>query len=136
MANEDVVARLTDINNRTGYIPRAEVEKLAKELHLPAAKVFGAATFYSMFSTRPRGVHVVRYCQDAPCHVAGGKAVLDAIRTTLGVEPGHTSPDGRWSFEMTSCIGVCGVGPVIMVDDDIYGNVTPERVGEILGDRK
>ncbi|MCL5951945.1 MAG: NAD(P)H-dependent oxidoreductase subunit E [Chloroflexi bacterium] len=132
MANKDLVARLTDINKRIGYIPRGEVEKLAKELCLPAAKVFGAATFYSLFSTRPRGAHVVRFCQDAPCHVAGGRAVLDAIRTTLGLEPGQTSPDGRWTFEMTSCIGVCGVGPVIMVDDDVFGNVNPERVREIL----
>ncbi len=128
----DIVARLTDINNRLGYIPRAEVETLAKELRLPPAKVFGAATFYSMFSTKPRGGHIVRFCEDAPCHVAGGRAVFDAIRTTLGLEPGQTSADGSWTLEMTSCIGICGVGPVMMVDDDVYGNVTPERVAEIL----
>jgi len=129
---EEIVARLTEINNRLGYIPRAEVEKLARELRLPPAKVFGAATFYSLFSTKPRGKHVVRFCQDAPCHIAGGRAVFDAIRTGLGLEPGQTSADGRWTFEMTSCIGVCGVGPVMMVDDDVYGNVTAERVVEIL----
>lgn len=100
---------------------------------MPTAKVFGAATFYSMFSTQPRGAHVVRFCEDAPCHVAGGRQVFDAIRTTLMLEPGQSSADGKWSFEMTSCIGVCGVGPVMMVDDDVYGNLTPERVVEILG---
>ncbi len=129
---DDIVARLNEINKRNGYIPRADVEKLAKELHLPPAKVFGAATFYSMFSNRPRGAHVVRFCEDAPCHVAGGRAVFDAIREKLKLEPGQTSADGKWSFELTSCIGVCGVGPVMMVDDDVYGNLTPERVGEIL----
>lgn len=129
---DDIVARLTDINNRIGYIPRTEIEKLAKELRMPAAKVFGAATFYSMFSTQPRGAHVVRFCEDAPCHVAGGRQVFDAIRTTLGLEPGQTSGDGKWTFEMTSCIGVCGVGPVMMVDDDVYGNLTPERVVQVL----
>ncbi len=128
----DIVARLTEINNRLGYIPRAEVEALAKELRLPPAKVFGAATFYSMFRTTPRGRHIVRFCEDAPCHVAGGRAVFDAIRATLGLEPGQTRPDGSWTFEMTSCIGTCGVGPVMMVDDDVYGNVTPERVGQVL----
>lgn len=132
----DVVERLAQVNNRLGYIPRAQVEELARELHLPPAKVFGAATFYSMFGTKPRGAHVVRFCEDAPCHVAGGRAVFDAIRTTLGIEPGQTSPDGRWTFEMTSCIGVCGVGPVMMVDDDVYGNLTAERVVEILGAKK
>jgi len=59
--------------------------------------------------------------------------VFDAIRTALGLEPGETSADGKWTFEMTSCIGVCGVGPVMMVDDDVYGNLTAERVAEILG---
>jgi NADH:ubiquinone oxidoreductase subunit E len=128
----DVVAKLTEINNRIGYIPRTEVERLAQELRLPPAKVFGVATFYSMLSTRPHGTHVVRFCQDAPCHVAGGRAVFEAIRTALGLEPGQTSADGQWTFETTSCIGVCGVGPVMMVDGDVYGNLTPERVKEIL----
>ena len=130
--NDDVVARLTEINKRLGYIPRAEVEKLARELRLPAAKIFGAATFYSLFSVAPRGKHVVRFCEDAPCHVAGGRAVYDVIRAALQLEPGQTSPDGKWTFEVTSCLGICGVAPVLMVDDDVYGNVTPERVAEIL----
>ena len=130
--NDDIVARLTEINKRLGYIPRVEVEKLAREMHLPPAKVFGAATFYSLFSVTPRGKHVVRFCEDAPCHVAGGRAVYDAIRAALRLEPGQTSADGKWTFEMTSCLGVCGVGPVMMVDDDVYGNVTAERVVEIL----
>ncbi|MCI0477888.1 MAG: NAD(P)H-dependent oxidoreductase subunit E, partial [Anaerolineales bacterium] len=130
--NDDIVARLAEINKRLGYIPRAEVEKLAREMRLPAAKVFGAATFYSLFSVTPRGKHVVRFCEDAPCHVAGGRAVYDAIRAALQLEPGQTSADGKWTFEMTSCLGVCGVAPVLMVDDDVYGNVTPERVAEIL----
>ena len=129
---DDIVARLTDINDQFGYISRKEIENLAKELRMPAARVFGAATFYSMFSPQPRGAHIVRFCEDAPCHVAGGRAVFDAIRTTLRLEPGQSTADGKWSFEMTSCIGVCGVGPVMMVNDDIYGNLTPERVAEIL----
>lgn len=131
--SDDIVARLTEINKRLGYIPRAEVEKLAREMCLPPAKVFGAATFYSLFSVKPRGKHVVRFCEDAPCHVAGGRAVYDAIRRALGLEPGQTSADGKWTFELTSCLGVCGVGPVLMVDDDVYGNVTVERVAQILG---
>ena len=130
--SDDIVARLTDINKRLGYIPRTEIERLAREMLLPPAKVFGAATFYSLFSTKPRGKHVVRFCEDAPCHIAGGRAVLDAIRATLQLEPGQTSADGKWTFEMTSCLGVCGVGPVLMVDEEVYGNVTAERVAEIL----
>ncbi len=129
---DDIVAQLTEINKRLGYIPRAQVEQLARELKLPPAKVFGAATFYALFCTQPRGKHVVRFCEDAPCHVAGGRAVFDALRTALQIEPGQTSADGVWTFELTSCLGVCGVAPVMMVDDDVYGNVTPARVAEIL----
>lgn len=130
---DDLVARLTNLNKQFGYIPQTEAEKLARELRLPVAKVFGVMTFYSLFSAQPRGKHIVRFCEDAPCHVAGGRAVFEAIRTTLGLEPGQTSADGKWTFEMTSCIGVCGVGPVMMVNDEVYGNLTPERVVEILG---
>jgi NADH-quinone oxidoreductase subunit E len=129
---DDIVARLADINNRLGFISREHVELLAKELELPPAKVFGAATFYSMFRTQPRGKHIVRFCEDAPCHVAGGRAVFDAIRAALGLEPGQTSADGRWTLEMTSCLGVCGVAPVMMVDDTVYGNLTPEKVTQLL----
>jgi NADH-quinone oxidoreductase subunit E len=80
---DDLVARLTDLNKQFGYIPQTEAEKLARELRLPVAKVFGVMTFYSLFSAQPRGKHVVRFCEDAPCHVAGGRAVFEAIRTTL-----------------------------------------------------
>lgn len=129
---DDIVARLANVNRRLGYIPRAEIEKLAHEFEMPAARMFGTATFYSLFKTQAPGVHIVRFCEDAPCHVAGGRLVLDAIRTTLRLEPGQTSEDGQWTLEMTSCLGVCGVGPVMMVDDNVYGNVTPDGVVEIL----
>ncbi|MCL4394926.1 MAG: NAD(P)H-dependent oxidoreductase subunit E [Chloroflexi bacterium] len=132
MSSEDIVERLTEIQSRLGFIPRAQVEELARELRMPPARVFGAATFYSMLSIRAHGAHVVRFCEDAPCHIAGGREVYDAIRSTLGVEPGGTSEDGQWTFEMTSCLGLCGVAPVMMVDDDVYGNLTPERAAEIL----
>jgi NADH-quinone oxidoreductase subunit E len=130
--DEDVVAQLTEINKRLGYIPRAEIERIAREEKLPPTKIFGAATFYSLFSVQPRGKHIVRFCEDAPCHVAGGRAVLEAIHRELELGPGQTSADGWWTLEMTSCLGVCGVGPVMMIDDDVFGNVTPERVTEIL----
>ncbi len=129
---DDIVARLAQLNQRLGYIPRAEIEKLAQEFNLPAARMFGTATFYSLFKTEARGAHIVRFCEDAPCHVAGGRAVLEAIRNSLQLEPGQTSSDGQWTLEMTSCLGVCGVGPVMMVDDNVYGNVTPDSVVEIL----
>ncbi|MGB8253724.1 MAG: NAD(P)H-dependent oxidoreductase subunit E, partial [Anaerolineaceae bacterium] len=76
--------------------------------------------------------HVIRFCESAPCHVVGGRHIWMELKTQLKLKNGETSPDGRWTLETTSCLGICGVGPVIMVDDDVYGNVTPDQVTEIL----
>jgi NADH-quinone oxidoreductase subunit E len=85
-----------------------------------------------MFSLRPMGRHVIRFCESAPCHVEGGRQVIQALQDELSLQPGETSKDMKWSLLMTSCLGVCSVGPVFLVDGDVYGNVIPERVPEIL----
>ena len=85
-----------------------------------------------MLSTSPRGKHVIQFCESAPCHVVGGNLVWQAITNTLGLQPGETSADNRWTLITTSCLGVCGIGPVMMVDTDLYGNVKPEEVPLIL----
>ncbi len=90
------------------------------------------ASFYSLISLKPLGKHVIRLCEDAPCHVAGGRAVWEALEQEIGVPFGETTLDGQWSLLPTSCIGACAVGPVMMIDDDIYGNLTPDKVREIL----
>jgi NADH:ubiquinone oxidoreductase subunit E len=85
-----------------------------------------------MFSLQQLGKHVIRYCESAPCHVVGGRQVIQALKDQLGIEPGETSADRHWTLLQTSCLGVCAVGPVLLVDGDIYGNVTPERIPTIL----
>ena len=90
------------------------------------------ASFYSLISLKPLGRHVIRFCQDAPCHVVGGRAVWEALQAELGIAAGETTPDGQWSLLTTSCIGACSVGPVMMVDNDIHGNLTPENVRAVL----
>ena len=86
-----------------------------------------------MINTKPTGRHVVKFCESAPCHVAGGREVWKALQKELGIKPGETSDDGKWTLITTSCLGVCAVGPVMMVDEDIYGNITPNQLPEILG---
>jgi len=86
-----------------------------------------------MLSTQPRGRHVIKFCENAPCHVVGGKAIWDTLRENLGLENGETTPDNKWTLVTTSCIGLCSVGPVLLVDDDMYGNVTTDQIPEILG---
>jgi NADH-quinone oxidoreductase subunit E len=130
---------LSEVNRAFGYIPQESIPEVRRRLIWPAegeffgdSSVYSVASFYQMFSLKPLGRHVVRFCEDAPCHVQGGRQVIKALEVALGIKPSETSPDKKWSLIMTSCLGICGVGPVIMVDGDVYGNVTPEQVQEIL----
>lgn len=134
-----VIPILSEINRALGYIPVAALPEIRRHIHVPQEGVFladshlySAASFYQLFSLEPLGRHVIRFCESAPCHVMGGRQVIDTLQSELGLKPGQTSPDQKWTLLMTSCLGVCGVGPVFLVDQDIYGNVTPAKVHEIL----
>ena len=131
---------LSDINLALGYIPGEAFKEVRKQLQDPNEGVFVAesqlhalASFYDMLATKPRGEHVIKFCENAPCHVVGGKAVWDALRERLKLKNGQTTPDGKWTLVTTSCLGLCSVGPVVLIDNDIFGNVTPEQIPDILG---
>lgn len=130
---------LREINRVLGYIPGEAFREIRKQLQASAASVnvyegqlYGLASFYDMLSTKPRGRHVIKFCENAPCHVVGGQAVWDTLRDTLNLMNGETTPDNKWTLVTTSCLGLCSVGPVVLINDDLYGNVTPEGIDEIL----
>ncbi|MCC7355754.1 MAG: NADH-quinone oxidoreductase subunit NuoE [Anaerolineae bacterium] len=129
---EALIPVMAEVNQALGYLPAQALEEIGKSLRLPSSHLVSVASFYRMFSTQPRGRHVIQFCESAPCHVMGGRELLRALEGELGLVPGATSADGRWTLLTASCLGVCGVGPVVIVDGDIYGAVTPERVPEIL----
>ena len=129
---ESLVPILSQVNQQLGYLPREALAEISRALRLRPSQLLSVASFYHMLSTQPRGRHVIQFCESAPCHVVGGRQVWQALRDELGLEPGGTSQDGKWTLVTASCLGVCGVGPVLIVDEDIYGNVTPERVPDIL----
>jgi NADH-quinone oxidoreductase subunit E len=129
---EALVEILREVNDTNGYLSRDQLLHIATRLSLPTSEVYSVASFYSMISLKALGRHVVHFCQDAPCHVVGGREVWEALEHELGIPFGETTFDGEWSLLTTSCIGACAVGPVMMVDADIYGNLTPEKVREIL----
>ncbi len=136
-AKEALIPILSMVNKAFGYIPTTafvEVRKQLQENHVlvSESQLFSIASFYHMLSTRPRGRHVVQFCESAPCHVMGGRELFQALKAELGLKPGETSPDNKWSFITTSCLGVCGVGPVILVDEDIYGNLRPDQLQDIF----
>ena len=129
---EELIPILSDVNRSIGYLPTEALEEISIRMKLPKSHVLSVASFYHMLSTKPRGRHVIKMCESAPCHVVGRREVLRALQNELDVKQDETTPDGKWTFITTSCLGLCGVGPVIVIDDDIYGNVKPEQVSEIL----
>lgn len=129
---DELIPVLLDINSTLGYLPTEALKEVSKTIKLPLSRVASVASFYSMLSSGPRGRHVIQFCESAPCHIMGGHLVWQAILDKIRINAGETSQDGRWSLVMTSCLGICGVGPVMVVDDQIYGNLTPQRVSEIL----
>jgi NADH:ubiquinone oxidoreductase subunit E len=134
-----VIPILNEINKTLGYIPVEALGKIRRQINAPEeglfladSQLFATASFYSMFSLEPLGKHVIRFCESAPCHVVGAREVIEAIQNHLNIQVGETTQDHQFTLLTTSCIGLCSVGPVFQVDDDLYGNVTPERIPGIL----
>lgn len=131
-SQDELIPILNDVNREIGYLPGEALDELSRLLKVPKSQLFSVASFYRMLSTKPRGKHVIQFCESAPCHVAGGREVWQAVKSALNIEENQTTPDGKWTLVTTSCLGVCGVGPVMMIDDDVIGNVDPAQVPSIL----
>jgi len=132
----ELIPILHEINTEFGYISDDAIKELSERMQLPSSHIYSVATFYRMLSTQPRGRHVIQFCESAPCHVAGGRLVWQKLQQELGLGKGETSLDEKWTLLTTSCLGVCGIGPVMIIDNNIYGNVTPEQVPVILSNYK
>lgn len=132
--SDNLLAILHDLqnHNQQNYLSKEDLQAAAEFLDLPYSMVHGVATFYTMYSLKPRGRHLVRICQSPPCHLMGSTQVSRELMKQLEVGFGETTADGMFTLEMTSCLGVCGVAPAMMVDGDVYGNLTPQRIKEIL----
>ena len=128
-----LIPALQDVQAAFGYLPRPALEAVAGALRLPLVKVYGAATFYAQFHLQPRGRHVVRVCLGTACHVRGGQRILERLEGALGVAPGKTTPDQRFTLERVACLGACGLSPAMMVDDQTFGRLTPDKAERTLG---
>ncbi len=128
----ELIPVLKSVSETLGYLPTLAMVEVARAMRIAPSRVFSVATFYTLIPTEPRGRHVIQFCESAPCHVQGGRLVWEDLRAKLGIGPGETTPDGRWTLLTTSCIGQCDRGPVMMVDDDLHGNLTPDRLPDIL----
>jgi len=115
-----------------GYLSEEVLNHVGKRLRVPRSRIFGVITFYAQFCTTPRGRHTVRVCRGTACHVRGGKYVLRAVEQNLGIKENETTPDFKFTFETVACLGACALSPVLLVDKNYYGKLTPAKVEQVL----
>ena len=111
-----------------GYLPEEVQNYIAKELDIPVSDIYGVATFYAQFNLEPKGKYIISVCMGTACYVKGSQQVLDKLEEVLEIPAGRTTKDGLFTLNATRCLGACGLAPVIMVNDDVYGRLTPDLV--------
>lgn len=114
------------------YISEEAVQAISKFLNIPANHIYGVITFYSMYSTKPRGKNIIRLCESPHCYIRGSENILRKMKNTLNVGIGETTKDGLFTLELCACLGVCGNAPVMMINEDVYGDLTEDKVDEIF----
>ncbi|MBL3592377.1 MAG: NADH-quinone oxidoreductase subunit NuoE [Synergistaceae bacterium] len=124
---------LQQAQHEFGYLPPEVVQAISDEMLIPLAEIYGVATFYAQFHLKPRGRHVVRVCRGTACHVRGSLKILEKLKETLHVTDNGTTEDLRFTLEPVACLGACGLAPVMTIDEQTFGRVRPEMLGDILG---
>ena len=133
VSGRDVLLRMIkEEQAKSGYISEDAIGNIAESLGLTVSDVYGVTTFYSFLSTKPLGRHVIRICKSVPCCLKDAEMMIDWIGEELGIAPGETTPDGRFTFELTNCIGACDQAPAMLINDEVYGQLTREKISEIL----
>ncbi|MDD2401332.1 MAG: NAD(P)H-dependent oxidoreductase subunit E [Clostridia bacterium] len=131
---EQILSILMEIQKESGknYVDKEWARIVADELGIPLTKVYDVLTFYAMFSTEPRGKYVIEVCNSAPCHVVNGSAVVQMFEEELGIKMGETTADGLFTLQYVPCFGACDIGPAVKIGEKVYGNLTKEKVTELL----
>lgn len=131
-----LIPLLQEIQEEFGYIPPQSIPIIAKALRLFPSQVQGVISFYAQFYTKPRGRNIVKVCQGPACHVRGGAHILREVERQLGIKPGETTDDFKYTLETVDCFGLAALAPVMMIGKDVYGRMTPTKVRHILADTK
>jgi len=129
---EDLIPILQKVQAKLGYLPVLAMEKIAEGTDVPAADVYGLATFYNQFRLNPPGDHEVKVCLGTACYMVGGDITLESFERRMEIKEGETTSDRRYSLERVACVGCCTMAPVVVVDDEVEGKVTPTRVDGIM----
>ena len=125
---------LNEIQSEIGFISSSVQNYVAAELNVPASVVHGVVTFYSFFTTTPRGKHTIKFCMGTACYVGGTPQLIEKAKQVLGIDPGETTEDGMITLELCRCVGACSQAPVITVDDEVYGRLRPNKFPKIIRD--
>jgi NADH-quinone oxidoreductase subunit E len=129
----DLIPLLQKLQDAYRYLPAGVLREVSRRTGIPASRMYGVITFYSQFYLQPHGQHTIRACRGTACHVRGGKGVADSISRHLAIGEGQTTADNQFTFETIACLGTCFLAPVMMVDSDYYGLLTPEKIKSVLG---
>ena len=128
----NLIAILQQVQKAEGYITPEAVNSISSHLAISRSQIFGVASFYSQFKFNPPGRHSIKICLGTACHVQGGDFLLNALRSEIGISPNETTTDGRFDLERVACLGCCALAPVVMVNDDIFSNMSVVKLKEIL----
>jgi len=129
---EDLLALLREEQEKARHIDEQFIEQTAQSMGLSIGEVFGVATFYHFLSTMPLGQNVIRVCKSIPCYLKSSQLVVETVQAELGIAPGETTQDGRFSLQLTNCIGACDLAPAMLLNHDLHGNLTPAKIAQIL----
>jgi len=126
------IAMLQDIQREFRYLPSAALRRMAEALDVPLSRLYGLATFFRAFTLEPKGKHVITVCMGTACHVRGAAAIVDNLKRDLDVEVGRTTADSLFTLETVNCLGACAVGPVVVVDGEYHGEMSPRKMDRVI----
>lgn len=128
----DLLERLKQAQHRYGYLPEKAIARIARALDMPVGEIYGVATFYAFLATKPQGRNIIRVCKSLPCFLKNYPMIIKSIEDETGIKPGETTADGRFSFQLTNCIGACDKAPAMMINGDVHTDLTPGKIARIL----
>jgi NADH-quinone oxidoreductase subunit E len=133
---ENLIYILHDIQDADSqnYISEEAIQTVSEFLDVPVSHIYGVLTFYSMYSTKPRGKYVIRLCESPPCFLKGSEKILKKLREILNIKIGETTKDGLFTLELCACLGICGNAPAMMINEDVYGDLNDEKIVKIIAD--
>lgn len=129
---ENLIKILLDVQKLYRYLPQDVINYIAVALKIPPAKIFGVGTFYAQFSLKPKGEYTILLCDGTACHMEGSTSLLKALEEELNIKPGEVTKDLKFSVDQVGCLGACALAPAMVINGEVYGNLTPERVKEII----